>query len=209
MNSPTSDSQTTHHGDIASMNYIFRRAFLLITSVMFTFAVPTGRTTLHAQDNNTKMTIVLKAGDPAPDFTLQDFKGSTFTLSEQLKKKGVVLWFTNLCSGCQSKMSEMERIKKRYEKKGIEIIAVSQLGEDRETVEKTIHEKKLSFKFLYDPKGETTIQYSGKYIPGTCPLKNIYLIGADSKIAFTSHYPGLEEKELTNLLNKLMKGIKQ
>lgn len=191
------------------MNYIFRKSYILITSLMFTFGVPTGRTPLHAQNDNTKTTIVLQAGDPAPDFTLQDFKGNTFTLSEQLKKKGVVLWFTNLCAGCQSKMTEMEKIKKRYEKKGIEVVAISQLGEDRETVEKTIKEKKLSFRFLYDPKSETTIHYSGKYIPGTCPLKNIYLVGADSKIAFTSHYPGLEERELTNLLNKIIKGIKQ
>lgn len=148
----------------------------------------------------------LHVGDAAPDITLVDFKGKPFQLSLHSQKKGVVLWFTNLCGGCQSKLSVVEKMKKRYAKKGIEIVAISQLGEDRETVEKTIREKKLTIRFLYDPKGEATMQFCGKYIPGTCPLKNMYFIKADRTISYMNHYPGLDEEELTQLLNELLKG---
>ena len=80
--------------------------------------------------------------------------------------------------------------------KGIEIAAVSQLGMDRETVENVIRKNKLTLKFLYDPKGKATELFSGKYFPGACPLQNIYIIQKDGKIAYASHYPGVEESEI-------------
>lgn len=103
-------------------------------------------------------------------------------------------------------MSVVEKMKKRYVKKGTEIVAISQLGEDRETVEKTIREEKPTFRFLYDPKGDATTQFCGKYIPGTCPLKNMYFIKADRTISYMDHYPGMDEEEFTRLLNDLLKG---
>ncbi len=44
-------------------------------------------------------------GDLAPDFSLEDFKGKEFTLSNELKEtKAIILWFTNLCKGCTRKI---------------------------------------------------------------------------------------------------------
>ncbi len=53
-------------------------------------------------------------GEKAPDFSLQDFKGKEFTLSKLEGKKAVLLWFTNLCGGCQSKFGEMENRRKEW-----------------------------------------------------------------------------------------------
>lgn len=146
-------------------------------------------------------------GEKAPDFSLKDFNGRRFTLSTELKEnKVILLWFTNLCKGCQVKLPELEKIKNLYEKKEIEVVAISVLGKDRATVENTIRDKKSTIRFLFDPKGNVTELFSGKYYPGTCPLKNIFLIGNDRKILYADHYPGTEESEIRNQLNKIIGG---
>ena len=68
-----------------------------------------------------------------------------------------------------------------YKEKGVEVIAVSVLGEDRKTVENIIREKGITFRFLYDPKGKVTGLFSGEYYPGACPLRNIFLIDKNAK----------------------------
>lgn len=139
---------------------------------------------------------VKSVGQQAPDFTLQDFKGGNFILSSSMKGKAVVLWFTNLCEGCQSSIPDMERLKSQYEKKGVEFVAVSVLGRDRKTVESVMTRHKVSFRFLYDPDGKATASYAGRFVEATCPLKNIYIIRKGGEIAFMSHLPGVDEKIL-------------
>jgi len=56
------------------------------------------------------------------------------------------------------------RLKAEYEKKGVEVVAVSVLGKDRKPVETVIQENKVSFRFLYDPSGIATQRYSGEYV---------------------------------------------
>lgn len=152
---------------------------------------------------------IAKVGDQAPDFTLSDFNGKNFSLSGTLKSKSVLLWFTNLCQGCQSQLDEVQSLRSQYEKKGIEVIAVSVLGEDRTTVEEVMLENNMAFRFLYDPKGEITKRYSGTYIEGTCPLKNIFVITKDRTITFASHLPGVSRQELTDQVDRITKGTKE
>ena len=147
-------------------------------------------------------------GEAAPDFSLRDFKGKIFTLSELKGKKAVLLWFTNLCGGCQTKFGEMEKLRDLYEKKGAEVIAVSILGKDKKTAEEIIRKKKTTFRFLYDPEGKATKLFSGEFIPNTCPLQNIYIINRNARISYASHYPGAGEAEISGSLDKAVKGGK-
>lgn len=150
-----------------------------------------------------------RVDDQSPDFSLKDFSGGSFTLSKLTKKGNVVLWFTNLCEGCQSQIPTVLRLKAEYGKKGVDVVAVSVLGKDRKTVETVMKENKVSFRFLYDPMGVATQRYSGKYVEGTCPLKNIFVIEKGGKIVYASHLPGVTMDGLTNQLNKIMKGTQQ
>lgn len=150
-----------------------------------------------------------RVGDQALDFSLKDFSGGRFTLSKLTRKGNVVLWFTDLCEGCQSQIPTVLRLKAEYEKKGVEVVAVSVLGKDRKTVETVIKENKVSFRFLYDPMGVATQRYSGKYVEGTCPLKNIFIIEKGGMIVFARHLPGTQLSELTTELNKITKGTQQ
>lgn len=150
-----------------------------------------------------------RVGDKAPEFSLKDFNGKKFVLSPSIKKGNVVLWFTNLCEGCQTEIPTVHRLKAEYEKKGVEFVAVSVLGKDRKTVETVMKDNKVTFRFLYDPAGAATTMYSGKYVEGTCPLKNIFIIEKGGKIMFASHLPGVQMNELTSQLNKITKGTQQ
>ncbi len=147
---------------------------------------------------------VAKVGDQAPEFSLKDFQGKSFSFSKAKNDKVRIFWFTNLCSGCLSVISDMEKIKSMYEKKGVEIVAVSQLGEDKATVEQIVKERKLTLRFLYDPKGDATSKYSGRYTPGTCPLKSLYIIQKNGTIQYANHFPGVPTIELTNQLDKAL-----
>ena len=172
----------------------WRLRFWTLSAVSFTVGI--GLTPVNALPG---------VGEKAPAFSLTDFNNKTFSLSTELKNNNaILLWFTNLCEGCQASLPELEKIRNRYEKNRILVIAVSQLGKDRKTVENIIRENKLAMGFLFDPAGKATEQFSGKYQPGTCPLKNIFLIGKDRKIAFISHYPGIDESEITDQLNKMI-----
>jgi len=80
--------------------------FFLLVSVL-SFAFPQN---VSAQEND--KAALPKVGDKAPDFSLQYFNGKPFTLSKIAKNKAVLLWFTNLCSGCQSKLPFIEELNK-------------------------------------------------------------------------------------------------
>ncbi|MBI3193421.1 MAG: TlpA family protein disulfide reductase [Ignavibacteriae bacterium] len=147
---------------------------------------------------------VAKVGKQAPEFSLKDFQGKKFNFSKAKNDKVRIFWFTNLCSGCLSVISDIEKIKSLYEKKGVEIIAVSQLGEDKATVERIVKERKLTLRFLYDPKGEATAKYSGRYTPGTCPLKSFYIVQKNGMIQFANHFPGVPAVEIVNQLEKAL-----
>ncbi len=150
---------------------------------------------------------IAKVGDVAPSFSLTDFQGKKFSYTKGKSSKVRLFWFTNLCSGCQSVILDMEKIKNTYEKKGVEIVLVSQLGTDKATVEQAIKDKKLTLRFLYDPKGEATSLYSGRFTIGTCPMKSIYVIGKTGTIRFASHFPGTRTAELISQIDNALAAI--
>ena len=169
----------------------------ILILVMFFLALFSGFEASSAEDSLVSAT----------DFSLIDFNGKKFTLSDELKNsKAILLWFTNLCKGCLEKIPEMEKMKNLYKERGIEFVAISVLGKDRKTVQDVISKKEVSFRFLFDPEGEVTRLFSGKYVPGTCPLKNLFIVNKDRKILFEGRYPGIEEEEIEYVLNKVVGG---
>jgi len=82
--------------------------YLMISAFSFTFPP-----NAVAQEND--KAVIPKVGDKAPDFSLQYFDGKPFTLSKIAKNKPVLLWFTNLCSGCLSKLPFLEVLNKKFQ----------------------------------------------------------------------------------------------
>lgn len=135
----------------------------------------------------------------APDFRLNDLSGAEITLSEYIGKKGVVIWVTNLCSGCQSGIALLEKLHKKYAGK-IEILAILLPDVDVEEARAIKERRKASFPFLLDASGETPNSYGGVTTSNICPLNNIFFIDKRGVIKGFYHYPGLNEKELEDYL---------
>lgn len=141
--------------------------------------------------------------EKAADFTLKSLEETKINLKEVLANKAVVLWFTNLCHGCQKNMPALERLyQKHYQ--SIEILAVSQLGEETRALKDAIEQTKVTFPFLLDPSGEVSRLYSGEYVKGSCPINNMFFIDRQGEIKSKTRYPGLREAELKRQIENLI-----
>ena len=133
----------------------------------------------------------------AATFELKDTGGKVHRLNDYLSKGSVILWFTNLCSGCQSALPQL---KETFAGSKVPLLMVSVLGEDRKTPAQVKEKYGLNFPILLDPDGSVVKKYSGSYIENTCPMKNFYRIEKDGRISFKNHYPGLDKIELEELI---------
>jgi peroxiredoxin len=147
---------------------------------------------------------VIASSDPrmAPNFTLPSL--AQISLEDFLASKAVVLWFTNLCGGCQAGMARLDELRETFGD-SVEVVAISVLGEDEKTVRDAIAKLDVGFPFLIDADGMVTKLYSGGYVPNSCPVNNIFFIDRKGTIVETSHYPGLPQDDLEEHVRKLLR----
>lgn len=138
----------------------------------------------------------------APDFTLPSL--AQISLEDFLASKAVVLWFTNLCGGCQAGMARLDELRATFGD-SVEVVAISVLGEDEKTVRDAIAKLDVGFPFLIDADGKVTERYAGGYVPDSCPVNNIFFIDRKGTIVETSHYPGLTQDDLEEHVRKLLR----
>ncbi|MEW5702170.1 MAG: peroxiredoxin family protein [Candidatus Zixiibacteriota bacterium] len=147
----------------------------------------------------------LEAGDRAPEFSLPSLGGKTDTLSSH-REDMVLLWFTNLCGGCQAALPEVQSLGRRYAPKDVSIMAVSLLGGDTATVSRIAGQHRVTFPMLIDPRGKVYEQYGGvKVHPGTCPANPQFFIVDKGLIAYATHFPGAPIDEIRNKVDSLIR----
>ncbi|MFY9269965.1 MAG: redoxin domain-containing protein [Candidatus Manganitrophaceae bacterium] len=143
-----------------------------------------------------------KIGDRAPDFTLQDLSGRSFTLSGIFPEKAAVLWLTNLCSSCEERIPLLQWV---YEanRDRLEIFAISTLGEDRATPERILRTHRMTFPLLLDP-GDWVGKTLGLPHPiGACPLYNLLVLDSSGVIRFKSHLSAVRDEVLLEALRSV------
>jgi peroxiredoxin Q/BCP len=105
---------------------------------------------------------MLTEGTPAPDFTLKNQDGSDVTLSQELKKGHVVLYFypKDNTPGCTKEACSFRDLSEEFRLAGASIFGVNT---DSVESHKKFHEKqKLTFNLLADPEGTATALYGAK-----------------------------------------------
>lgn len=77
---------------------------------------------------------------PAPDFTLQRYEGGAVTLSQLQGQVVLVDFWATWCPPCRKEMPSLVRLAKRYESRGVRLLALSNddLDEQREAVERFV-----------------------------------------------------------------------
>lgn len=106
----------------------------------------------------------LKAGDAAPDFSLQDLNGETVTLSQLRGRPILINFWATWCGPCRVEMPEIEAAYRKYRDRGFAVLAVD-VQEPPEDVRAFVAEMGLSFVPLLDTTGEVFGLYKVLALP--------------------------------------------
>jgi peroxiredoxin len=145
---------------------------------------------------------LVRVGDPAPDFTINETDGKTYRLSD-LRGKVVMLQFTaSWCSVCRTEMPFIEK-EIWQEKKNAGLIVI---GVDRdEPVEKVIRFKKdirITYPVALDPGADIFGLFAQKEAGVT---RNV-IIGRNGKIIFLTRL--YKEDEFNKMKNVIFAELK-
>ncbi|MFH0738361.1 MAG: TlpA disulfide reductase family protein [Candidatus Omnitrophota bacterium] len=127
----------------------------------------------------------------APDFRLEDIKGSHVSLSNYRDKSAVILLFwTTWCTYCRKEIKNLNSIYQELKKDGFEVLAVN-VGEPLYKVDNFARSYQLNYRVLLDKDTSVALSYGVVGIP-------FYLI-IDKKgiVRFSDNYfPRAKYKEL-------------
>ena len=137
----------------------------------------------------------------APDFTLKDTEGVTFSLSDYEGEKVVILDFMfSTCVPCEKFVKEALGPYSGYmDEDDIAIVSVSVFGNDDETKLRNYAEEHDWRHALGDSNGDIEIDYN---VIGT---PKIFIIDKEGKITY-SHVGPISESELSNEVDKALTG---
>ncbi|RQW07364.1 MAG: thioredoxin-dependent thiol peroxidase [Calditrichaeota bacterium] len=131
---------------------------------------------------------MLKAGDKAPDFTLQSDEGKTVSLSDFTGKSEVILYFypKDNTSGCTKEACSFRDNQPDFQNKNARVLGVS--PDSVESHRKFREKLGLNFTLLSDPDHEVAEKYGawgeksmyGKKYMGI--LRTTFVIGKDGRI---------------------------
>lgn len=138
----------------------------------------------------------LTAGATAPDISLPEMHGNTFSLKEALENGPVVLAFFKIsCPVCQFTLPYLERLHASLKGNRASIVGVSQNGKEDTAV--FVREFGISFPILLD--NSRTYPASNAY--GLTNVPTIFYIGSDGNIEVSS--VGWSRNDLDAIAHKL------
>ena len=115
----------------------------------------------------------------APDFSLTDINGKTFTLSSLRGKVVIIDFWGSWCGWCIKGMPEMKKYYEKYKGK-MEIVGVD-CGDTNEKWKAAVKELELPWIHVYNPKGMGDI--TGIYEIQGFPTK--FIVGKDGELLKT------------------------
>lgn len=148
---------------------------------------------------DTESTTLVKAGETAPDFTVEMFDGGKTSLAE-LKGKVVLLNFwATWCPPCRQELARVQKdIVDRFAGRDFVFLPVSR-GETREAVAEFRRKNGYTFPMGLDPARTTYDLYASNFIPRN------FLIDADGKVVLASvGYDPAEFDELIETIEKTL-----
>lgn len=126
--------------------------------------------------------MALKVGDSAPDFELPSTSGTTFKLSEVLKKGKCVIYFypMDFTKGCTKQACNIRNEFDLFRDQGINVVGINKGSIAKH--KKFIEDNNLPFELLHDDKGKVAKAY-GAIIPIIGLVKRVtYIIDQNGKI---------------------------
>ena len=133
----------------------------------------------------------------APALQGRDLEGKRFKLSKALEDgPALITFWATWCRPCRKEMPELQKLRKKYEEHGVQVIAIS--GDspvDQAKVKPYIKAQKFDFTVLLDTDGEIRRRFQVEVFPTT------FLVGADNRILYRGvGYRRGDEKVLESYL---------
>ena len=134
----------------------------------------------------------LKAGDKAPDFTLQDAFGKSYKLSSYKGKTPVIVYFYPKAgtSGCTKEACGIRDDWSKFKQNNIPVLGIS--VDDKPAIKKFIDDYNLNFPLLSDADKKVSKEYGVVGISGY-DKRITFIVDKNSKIADV-----MEVKDIAN-----------
>ncbi|MDR3610271.1 MAG: peroxiredoxin [Ignavibacteriaceae bacterium] len=129
-----------------------------------------------------KSDMKLKVGDKAPDFTLQDAFGKSYTLSDYKGKSPVIVYFYPKAStpGCTKEACGIRDDWSKFKENNIPVLGIS--VDDKPAIKKFVDDYKLNFPLLSDADKKVSKEYDVVGILGF-DKRVTFIVDKNSKIA--------------------------
>jgi len=111
----------------------------------------------------------------APDFTLKDLKGKTFTLSKNSGKPILLFFGATWCPACRTEIPAIKKIYTTYSIKGLEVIYIN-IGESAKRVGRFVQSNSLPYRVLLDENEIVADRYNIIGVPTFILVDNNSLI---------------------------------
>ena len=173
---------------------------LIVVIVAVIFLLPAGETPKEAE-TQTESTTLVKAGDTAPDFTVELFDGSQVTLSSLRGKVVLLNFWATWCPPCRQELTRVQKdLIDRFAGRDFLFLPVSR-GEKRSDVAAFREKTGYTFPMGLDSTRTIYDRYATNFIPRN------YLIDRDGRIiTATIGYSPEEFDELIAAIERALAG---
>jgi peroxiredoxin len=143
----------------------------------------------------------IRVGQAAPDFTLVDADGKTYTLSSLRGKVVLINFWATWCPPCLAEMPSMEQLNSRFAGEDFVLLAINAEEDARDIVLEFLEENPHSFPVLLDGELKVQQQY------GVYRFPESFIVRRDGIIAQrVSGAIGWNYRKIVNLISFLIKG---
>jgi peroxiredoxin len=127
----------------------------------------------------------LKAGSPAPDFTVKDLADQPYQLKASQGKDAVLLFFWSFfCGPCREEIPMLNEMTKNYKDKGLQVVSVNLDGREMsKAVNKYVTNEKLAFRVVFDELVGDAFAIADPY--GVAGTPTLYLIDKAGTVRFS------------------------
>ena len=175
-------------------------AIAVTAAALLAAALPTGCISDNQEDP--EAATIIRAGDTAPDFTVEMLDGSRQRLSNLQGQVVLLTFWASWCPTCQAEMEVVgERIIEHFAGARFSFLPVSR-AESREEVQAFMEREGYAFPVGMDPNGQIYGLYATSYIP------RHYVIAPDGTVVYQSvDYDTAKFSALIAAIETALRGI--
>jgi peroxiredoxin len=145
----------------------------------------------------------VEVGGCFPDFTLRDVSGRPHSLYDATPGRLTILWLTNLCDGCRERIPLLVEAG-RAPGGCVRVLAISILGPADPLAARVADG--CGFPILLDPEDIVERRLGQVHPPGTCPIRNLYIVNGAGRIRYKHHLSAVRPEEFRGALKALNGG---